>query len=1124
MSDFDTLYDEYLTTELSDETFIYKNPVTGEVSEGIGQPPLQWGEYPQGISENTDEAYNYDIFRSNYLPLPHEVYSKENLDEIKATEEGSQLTDPNWMVASKIVHSYLNRPRTVNVRGNVRTVQSEDNNLKSGTDYAKWGVNFMSAFDYNLSALAIDASRLSNAPDNVLKSMYYLMETADRDGMTLSNFGKGLYNVATDPFNLVGLGTLGIGVAGKYAGAKLTKMGLKELLKNAVLSKPTKVSAVVGAEGAMFSAADNLARQDIKVGAKEQEDINLGELGTAATAGAVIGERLGTAFPNVIEGVRRGIVEVGKKADNYIQNQDTGATLTTGVDPTVPIAKGLAKAGQALEKKQVIDIDEYGFYSKAFEETTKLKQNKGTSEQFKSMLLKAGVKEDEMKWTGLNDLFASNPKITKEEIIEHLKNNRIEVKEKILGIPKDTDEQETDLDFTEKETESYIVSEELNYHMERIHEDFEEMYKDDIIADIINSYNFPHIRSDGTLNATPDYTTLEETMNDYDPNQLTFDGVDPMEPISKQMLLKDLLAEKWEKDGDFGNMQEFLDNKSENPLAKKIKLKSEDVSPEGRDNVIQINYEIQVEGIAQNMYDMYPLETYVADTADGTEYRIFGNEDYGYSIEKDGVKLNNDAVYDLNEARIQALTDALDYGHVGYEPSFMGDELLEELPYRIDGPAQYTSADWQEPGGKNYREILFTNDNFKNLGGDDESVSTDHFSGYNNILAHVRVKDRLTPDGKNVLYIEEMQSDWAAHKRKHGTWGVRSKEEVEAIQKTTSNLSKILQDKIRDIHPKLKEAIVKTNSYTVSAIYKRAIERVDNLKTIRVAFEPNELQVRANPLDMVKPFDSEEVKAKKLDYGKLANMLVNVRGEFDKSQYPDIHKELDNIMKIYDTISKDTNLLSTQKAPEGPFVGDVNKWVSLVLKRLIRMAKDQGYDHVAWSPGEVQIPRYSLRRTFQEIEVTKNPINNEGFQTYSINAIAQNGYQYPYKFKEHKLSDAVGPTLSADIINNVKEGKMQSYKGDKLEVTNPGMVGFYNKALPSITSDVLKKFDKKSKVKPMDVSIGGAIEKRLGFDITDTMKEKADAGISLFAPTATVVGAGVTAKQMQDNEVQNGNT
>ena len=37
-----------------------------------------------------------------------------------------------------------------------------------------------------------------------------------------------------------------------------------------------------------------------------------------------------------------------------------------------------------------------------------------------------------------------------------------------------------------------------------------------------------------------------------------------------------------------------------------------------------------------------------------------------------------------------------------------------------------------------------------------------------NVLAHVRTTDRKTPDGKKVLFVEEMQSDWAKEGRKHG--------------------------------------------------------------------------------------------------------------------------------------------------------------------------------------------------------------------------------------------------------------------------------------------------------------------------------------------------------------------
>ena len=1127
MSDYDKIYDEHLDTELSDSSFVYKHPISGELHEGIGDPPLMWGDYPQGIVENTEEAYNYDIFRSNYIPLPHEVYSKENIGKIKATREGSQLNDPNWMVASKIVHSYLNRPRKINVRGNVRTVDTEP--LKTGTDYAKWGVNFMSAFDYNMAALAIDAAKLNNAPENVLKSMYYLMETSDRDGVLLSNFGKGLYNVATDPFNLVGLGTLGIGVAGKYAGQKLTRMSLKELLKNAVIGKPTKVSAVVGAEGALYATVDNLARQNIKIDAKQQENINAGELATAVGAGAVIGERLGNALPNAIEGVRRGIVDLGNRSDNYLQNQDTGTTLTTGVDPTIPIAKGLSAAGKAL-KKQVIDIDEYNFYSKALEEAINLKQEKGTSQQFKSMLLKAGVKEDEMLWTGLNDLFASNPKITKDEIINHLKDNRIEIQEKVLA-KRDMDEVEEDLDFTEVETDRFIVQEEVSYIAERIRDDItepENNYSDNLVKYILNKYNFGFRKIDGTIEYADGYQSYIKALNPQDANQLNLQGIEPQKEVIWLELMDELLTEKLEKDGTFDNMQNFLDNESENPLAKRIVLDEN----EQEDKLSFLIDDFLVEQAESEYNDYGTLFTYRAETSDGTVYEILGNDDTGYTLRKDGAVLG-DTEFSLDEVKITAHTDAMDYGHIRFPDDEYEEELLVDennVRYLISGPPQYANADWQEPGGQNYREILFTNDNFKNIAGQEETVTHSHYTGFNGILAHVRVKDRVTPDGKKVLYLEEMQSDWAAYKRKHGSWGVRSKEEVEAVQKTSSKLSKILRDKLVKLQPSLKNAFIDSNvtskEVVGSAAYQTALERIDKFLTMPIAFEPKDIQVRYNPLKQANAFDSAEEKAKDIDYGTLARMIISTKGDFDKVKYPEIEKELNEAIKLLDTLRENINSISTQKTPEGPFVSDVNKWGGLIMKRLIRMAKDQGYDHIAWSPGEVQIPRYSLSRSFKELEVTKNTDDGNELNTYFINATALNGYQTEYKFKEHKLADAVGPKLAAEIINNVKTGEYTSYKGDKLEITNPGMVGFYNKALPSITNDVLKKFDKNTKVKRISVEIGkfGNYEDRLGFDITDKMKTKVDQGIPLFTPAATTVGAGVTAKQMQNNEGDDGNT
>jgi hypothetical protein len=71
---------------------------------------------------------------------------------------------------------------------------------------------------------------------------------------------------------------------------------------------------------------------------------------------------------------------------------------------------------------------------------------------------------------------------------------------------------------------------------------------------------------------------------------------------------------------------------------------------------------------------------------------------------------------------------------------------------------------YSTPGGKNYREILLKlPEDYLN-----EPYMTDHFGDEPNILAHIRVSDFNTPDGKKVLLVDEMQSDWHQAGRSEG--------------------------------------------------------------------------------------------------------------------------------------------------------------------------------------------------------------------------------------------------------------------------------------------------------------------------------------------------------------------
>lgn len=83
--------------------------------------------------------------------------------------------------------------------------------------------------------------------------------------------------------------------------------------------------------------------------------------------------------------------------------------------------------------------------------------------------------------------------------------------------------------------------------------------------------------------------------------------------------------------------------------------------------------------------------------------------------------------------------------------------------------------DYQLPGGENYRELLLTLPkrpfNDVDIPGrgivETANFRSSHFDEPN-VLAHVRFNDRVDADGKKVLFLEEVQSDWHQKGRREG--------------------------------------------------------------------------------------------------------------------------------------------------------------------------------------------------------------------------------------------------------------------------------------------------------------------------------------------------------------------
>ena len=204
------------------------------------------------------------------------------------------------------------------------------------------------------------------------------------------------------------------------------------------------------------------------------------------------------------------------------------------------------------------------------------------------------------------------------------------------------------------------------------------------------------------------------------------------------------------------------------------------------------------------------------------------------AIEEVWKGVDKGSVTELDKARDKAAKKIFNeerYFNLPPEMRAEVDAALEDKGYDTsvgDGGTKY--SEHQLPGGENYREVLFkvplvgpvkkeqfdikqlSRNEFvveKNLPGDrpDEEIGPVHETeesardymnklqaapgAYHsphwdepNVLAHVRLTDRTSSDGKKILFIEEAQSDWARDTRKYG-------ELTEAEQKRYDELRKI---------------------------------------------------------------------------------------------------------------------------------------------------------------------------------------------------------------------------------------------------------------------------------------------------------------------------------------------
>ena len=214
-------------------------------------------------------------------------------------------------------------------------------------------------------------------------------------------------------------------------------------------------------------------------------------------------------------------------------------------------------------------------------------------------------------------------------------------------------------------------------------------------------------------------------------------------------------------------------------------------------------------------------------------------------------------------------------------------------------------------GGENYRELLFK---MPGAAYDNQAMEAhwgDH--GYG-VLAHARIQDFNTFIGK-MLFIEEIQSDWhnAGHKSGYRVEGAKDKEYF--ARKT-------------DAH---------TKAFFDSDIAKVVTERIS-----KIGYEGAGVSTVLSYL-----VDSQETMESTL------RMLERRGATFTDSEVSEIRQYAIETEEIYQKWQKAPGIDSP---PEAPFSSNYHEYV---LKRLLRMAAEEGYDSIGWTTADIQINRWS---------------------------------------------------------------------------------------------------------------------------------------------------------------------
>ena len=383
-------------------------------------------------------------------------------------------------------------------------------------------------------------------------------------------------------------------------------------------------------------------------------------------------------------------------------------------------------------------VNDQNLYLKAEDIANKMRIATGRGDDTRRHFMKKGVKKEELAELGLTELFKKE-KVTQQEILEVIAANRVELEEKIYrtGFGRDLEfgKEIEDLDIQQAYGPDYVRK-----------EAFERLREDTGLTSEANYFEWEDISPE-----LPNYADSSELPRLDNQWELYKRGEWIYEDLDQD--IKDVLMDKV--------AEEVVRDYYEDPL-QRMTLTVVDQNAESTDVATKTSFNFSY-SLVGNDSSGWRLADKEAETfKDG-----FGSFNFGAGLSAADLPSANEAeVWLRGLARSEANIGGMDLGSLGK---------------RDDTRWEDNTLD----GGENYQERRF------GLVGPERFSEGVHFADDINNIFHIRTKDREGPNGEKILYVEELQSDWAQQGRKKGFYDA---EKVKAGEDAATNIFKDLSD------------------------------------------------------------------------------------------------------------------------------------------------------------------------------------------------------------------------------------------------------------------------------------------------------------------------------------------